>query len=279
MKHSHRTRLTALMFSAAAVCTGMLTAGCGRGSYSVYGPPPVTELDDTVEITEIREPETTEPSETGAAVPDFAVPIDLDSLTDADFRTMSDEMLTALAKQNTFTLRPSFCGDLSAGFPDRCAVTKKAAETQEEAFALVCDEFYLKPESVFEEKDGFYWLYAAGSGVAYWYLVPDRAFFDPETQTLNAEVSEENMLLLAAMRDVPGERKLGAFVKDAGDHLVCNEYYLLYTARDDGLADTASLCGVKFRADKATGQVTNFVNEAGDCCFTDFQRTVEIPRS
>ena len=137
----------------------------------------------------------------------------------------------------------------------------------------------MQPESLYEEKEGCYWLYEAGSGIAYWYLVPDRAFFDPETQTLNAEVSEENMLLLAAMRDVSGERKLGAFVTDAGDHLVCNEYYLLYTARDDGLADTASLCGVKFRADKATGQVTNFVNEADDCCFTDFQRTVEIPRS
>ncbi len=116
----------------------------------------------------------------------------------------------------------------------------------------------MKPDSIYEEKDGCYWLYEAGSGIAYWYLVPDKAFFDPETQTLHADVTEENLLQLAAMRAVLGKRVLGAFVKDEGDKLTCTEYYLLYSGGDYGLSDTAALYGFAFSADKATGKLTGF---------------------
>ena len=83
------------------------------------------------------------------------------------FRNMTDEQLIAIGKQYTRLPVPAFCGTLSAGMPDRFSMTKKAAETQEEAFSLACEEFYLKPEGIYEEKDGCYWLYDAGSGIAY----------------------------------------------------------------------------------------------------------------
>ena len=266
MKQSWKTRLTALMFSAAAIGVGALSVSCG-----VYGPPNVPEIDipadrtDTPHVTELNnddfaeitlspKPETTEPEE--ISIPDAE--IGLDAMTDEDFRNMTDEQLIAIGKQYTRLPVPAFCGTLSAGFPDRPAMTKKAAENQEEAFALVCEEFELKPDSIYEEKDGCYWLYEAGSGIAYWYLVPDKAFFDPETQMLHAEVTGENMLQLAAMRAVLGKRVLGAFVKDEGDKLTCTEYYLLYSGGDYGLSDTAALYGFAFSADKATGKLTGF---------------------
>ena len=43
------------------------------------------------------------------------------------------------------------------------------------------------------------------------------------------------------------------------------------------MRDTASLGSVTFSVDKATGQVTGFVNEAGDPYFCDSMQTVEIP--
>lgn len=263
MKHSHRTRLTALMFSAAAA--GMLTTGCGWASLygpppveNVYGPPPVSESEvDTLygppSVSE-NDASSSEPEE--VSIPDAE--IGLDAMTDDDFRNMTDEQLMAIGKQYTRLPVPAFCGTLSAGFPDWPAMTKKAAENQEEAFSLACEEFYPEPFGLYEEKEGCYWLYDAGSGIAYWYLVPDKAFFDPETQTLHADVNEENMLRLAAMRWIPAERVLGAFVRDEGGKLTCTEYYLLYSGGDYGLSDTAALYGYTFSADKKTGQVTGF---------------------
>ncbi|MBR3447481.1 MAG: hypothetical protein IKH27_06740 [Oscillospiraceae bacterium] len=271
MKQSWKTRLTALMFSAAAIGVGALSVSCG-----VYGPPNVPEIDipadrtDTPHVTELNdddfaeitlspEPETTEPETTEpetVSIPDAA--IDLDAMTDDDFRNMTDEQLMAIGKQYTRLPVPAFCGTLPAGFPDRFSMTKKAAENQEEAFSLASEEFELKPDSIYEEKGGCYWLYEAGSGIAYWYLVPDKAFFDPEAQTLHADVTGENLLQLAAMRGILGERVLGAFVRDEGDKLTCTEYYLLYSGGDYGLSDTAVLYGFAFSADKETGQVTGF---------------------
>ena len=263
MKHSHNTRLTALMFSAAAA--GMLTTGCGMTS--LYGPPPVENvygppLVSDSEVDTLYGPPSVSENDVSSSEPEeISIPdaeIDLDAMTDDDFRNMTDEQLIAIGKQYTRLPVPAFCGTLSAGFPDRFSMTKKAAENQEEAFSLACEEFELKPDSIYEEKDGCYWLYEAGSGIAYWYLVPDKAFFDPETQTLHADVTGENLLQLAAMRGILGERVLGAFVKDEGDQLTCTEYYLLYSGGDYGLSDTAVLYGFAFSADKETGQVTGY---------------------
>ena len=283
MKHSHSTRLTALMFSAAAA--GMLTTGCTKPSYNVYGPPPVAELDDDdlIEITEMRPPETTAPAETSIPEPeyDFQTPIDLDSLTDADFRNMSDEMLLAMAKDPTSLAlqQPAFCGDLPADMQGSMRIAKQAAAVREEADALVRADFIPEPtpDALLSEKQGCYRLYCRGSGVISYFVVPDKAFFEPETQTLNADVTEENVLMLAAMRDVPGAKKLGAFVSESGERLTCREYYFLYTAREDGMRNTASLGSVTFSVEKATGQVNGFVNEAGDSYFCDSMQTVEIP--
>lgn len=292
MKHSHNTRLTALMFSAAAA--GMLTTGCGWASLygpppveNVYGPPLVSESEvDTLygppSVSEndvsSSEPETDSISD---AAYDFKTPIDLDSLTDADFRSMSDEMLLAMAKDPTSLAlqQPAFCGDLPADMQGSMRIAKQAAAGRDEADALVRADFIPEPtpDALLSEKQGCYWLYCKGSGILSYYLVPDKAFFDPETQTLHAEVNEENVLMLAAMRDVPGKKKLGAFVTDSGEHLTCREYYFLYTAREDGMRDTASLGSVTFSVDKATGQVTGFVNEAGDSYFCYSMQTVEIP--
>lgn len=285
MKHSHNTRLTALMFSAAAVCAGMLTTGCTHSGYNVYGPPPVAELDDDdlIEITEMRTPETTAPAETSIpdAEYDFQTPIELDSLTEADFRSMSDEMLLAMAKDPTSLAlqQPAFCGDLPADMQGSMRIAKQAAAGRDEADALVRADFIPEPtpDALLSEKQDCYRLYCRGSGVLSYFVVPDKAFFDPETQTLNADVTEENVLMLAAMRDVPGEKKVGAFVTDSGEHLICREYYFLYTAREDGMRDTVSLGSVAFSVDKATGQVNGFVNEAGDSYFCYSMQTVEIP--
>ena len=128
------------------------------------------------------------------------------------------------------------------------------------------------PEGLYHEESGRYWLYTGGSGVTYYFIVPDRAFYDPEAQTLNADVTEENMLLLAAMRVIPGERILGAFVKDEGDKLTCKEYYLLYSGGDYGLSDTATMYGFSFSADKETGKLTDYQSD-----LYGFSREVEIP--
>lgn len=285
MKHSHNTRLTALMFSAAAVCTGMLMTGCTKPGYNVYGPPPVTELDDDdlIEITEMRTPETTAPAETSIpdAEYDFQTPIKLDSLTDADFRSMSEEMLLAMAKDPTSLAlqQPAFCGDLPADMQGSMRIAKQAAAGRDEADALVRADFIPEPtpDALLSEKQDCYRLYCRGSGVLSYFVVPDKAFFDPETQTLNADVTEENVLMLAAMRDVPGAKKVGAFVTDSGERLTCREYYFLYTAREDGMRNNASLGSVTFSVEKETGQVNGFVNEAGDSYFCDSVQTVEIP--
>ena len=91
-------------------------------------------------------------------------------------------------------------------------------------------------------------------------------------QTLHADVTEETMLLLAAMRWIPGERVLGAFVKDEGSKLTCTEYYLIYSGGDYGLSDTATLYGFTFSADKETGQLTGFDSDQ-----YDFSKEVGIP--
>ena len=167
MKHSHRTRLTALMFSAAAVCAGMLTTGCTHSGYNVYGPPPVAELDDDdlIEITEMRPPETTAPAETSIPEPvyDFKTPIDLDSLTEADFRSMSEEMLLAMAKDPTSLAlqQPAFCGDLPADMQGSMRIAKQAAAGRDEADALVRADFIPEPtpDALLSEKQDCYRLY------------------------------------------------------------------------------------------------------------------------
>ncbi|MBR3420114.1 MAG: hypothetical protein IKG82_15630 [Oscillospiraceae bacterium] len=254
MKQSWKTRLTALMFSAAAIGVGALSVSCG-----VYGPPNVPSIDIPADSDGLLSGSEEIPTLYGPpGISETDAEIDLDAMTDEYFRNMTDEQLIAIGKQYTRLPVPAFCGTLPAGFPDRFSMTKKAADNQEEAFSLACEEFELKPDSIYEEKDGCYWLYDAGSGIAYWYLVPDKAFFDPETQTLHADVTGENLLQLAAMRAVLGKRVLGAFVKDEGDQLTCTEYYLLYSGGDYGLSDTAALYGFAFSADKATGKLTGF---------------------
>ena len=68
MKRSWKTRVTALMFSAAAIGAGALSVSCG-----VYRSPGV--------------------SETNAE-------IDLAAMTNADFRIITDEQLIALGRQS-----------------------------------------------------------------------------------------------------------------------------------------------------------------------------------
>lgn len=271
MKRTWKTRLTALMFSAAAIGTGMLTNGCGQTN--LYGPPPVSEIEtEQLPVSETDSPaaETDFSEPEAVSMPDAE--IDLDTMTDEDFRDLTDEQLITLGKQYTRLKAPAFCGELPAGIGDQLSMTGKAAHSQEEAFAVACAEKIPQPESLFSEKKGCWWLYDAGSGMAYWYVVPDSAFFDPETQTLRADVTAENVLQLAAMRRIPGERVLGAFVKDEGNHFTCTEYYLLYSTGDYGLSDTASFYGFTFTADKETGQLTGFDSDQYDFC-----KTVEIP--
>ena len=80
------------------------------------------------------------------------------------------------------------------------------------------------------------------------------------------------MLLLAAMRNISGKRRLGAFVTDEGDRLTCKEYDLLYSGGDYGMSDTVTLYGFSFSADKATGKLTDYQSDR-----YGFSRTVAVP--
>ena len=101
MKHSEKTKRTALMFSAAVIGAGMLT-GCGSGSeapYCVYGPPSYFESGTSDEETEPAAPvPETEPAETTAPVVP-AKQIDFRTMTEDEILNLPDEDLIALAQQ------------------------------------------------------------------------------------------------------------------------------------------------------------------------------------
>lgn len=102
----------------------------------------------------------------------------------------------------------------------------------------------------------------------------DKAFFDWETLTLHAEVSEENMLRLASLRDYLSGHDIGAFVTDTGDLLTCTRYAVAIGGGDYGMSDTAVLMSSTFSADQETGQLTDFRNDRIECL-----REAEIPDS
>lgn len=270
MKHLWKTRATALMFSAAAIGAGMLSVSCSFNSYNVYGPPPVSETDETSELPQTDSAGSEESGLTDA-------PFDLDAMTDDDFRHITDEQLIAMGRQIETMRSPAFFGysEESDDYGKTQVVfAEKSVNTFDEAKALAEEMAPGKQmQNLGSEDDvGVGWYFKAGDESDPDVLVWHPSFLDMETQTLRAEVSERTMMLLAAMRTIPGERVVGAFVKDEGDQLTCTEYYLIYSTGDYGLSDTATLYGFTFSADKTTGQMTGYVSDE-----YDFSKEVEIP--
>ena len=270
---------------AAMIAAGAWTSGCRAENAETV---PETELSEPI-IAEPVDPDAmtegawtsgccaenaetvpgTEPSE-----PIIAEPVDPDAMTDEDFRQISDEMLIALGQQYDSLKEPAFASERpdTHGTPFTTAAlsasTDKGAETL--ASAMFPD---LPIWNITDKKAAGRWrLYEAGANRNNYILIWDPAFLDMDAQRLNVEPTEEKMLLLAAMRDIPGEKKLGAFVTDADDTLICREYYLIYSIGDYGLSDTVTLYGFAFSADKATGQLTGYASDE-----YDFMREVEIP--
>ncbi len=279
MKHSHRTRLTALMFSAAAIGAGMLMTGCSLarwGGYSVYGPPPVSELDETADSDGLLSGSAEIPTLYGPpGVSETDAEIDLDAMTDADFRSITDEQLIALGQQYDTLEQPAFLSVRPDTNGVHFAVAAQSAATDAEAEARASERFPDLPvrNLTGEDAAGRWRLFEAGDHLLNYVLVWDASFLDMETQTLHADVTEENMLLLAAMRRPPsGGRIIGAFVTDDGDRLTCNVYDLCDSSGDYGLSDTVTLYGFAFSADKETGQLTGYDSEQ-----YDFSKKVEIP--
>ncbi|MBP0967887.1 MAG: hypothetical protein J5722_09650 [Oscillospiraceae bacterium] len=279
MKKSGKTRLTALMFSAAAIGAGMLMTGCSLarwGGYSVYGPPPVSELDETADSDGLLSGSEEIPTLYGPpGVSETDAEIDLDAMTDADFRSITDEQLIALAQQYDTLEQPAFLAVRPDTNGVHFAVAAQSAETADAASALA-DALYPGlgvTHVTADEPAERWWLCEAGEALYNYALVWNKAFLDMETQTLHADVTEENMLLLAAMQRPPsGGRIIGAFVTDDGDRLTCNVYDLCYSCGDYGLSDTATLYGFSFSAEKATGKLTGYQSD-----LYDFSKAVEIP--
>ncbi|MBQ6041469.1 MAG: hypothetical protein IJL32_11970 [Oscillospiraceae bacterium] len=240
MKHSKKTLLTALMFSAAAVGAGaVLLRQHLSKAYCVYGPPPVSEADA---------------SDTGSV---------LSSMTKDDFLNITDDELIALAEQYSSLPRPEYCSFLPDSVPlVNIELAEKSAKNTAEAFALVSERSGGLPALEREKKSGQWWLYAAGSGIIHYYLVLDSDFFDVETQTLNAKVNEENVLKLAAMQDYRFGHKLAAFTEDEGSRIRCTEFTLHYSSGEEGQCDTAVINGREFTVDKKTGKLEGFQDEA-----------------
>ena len=273
MKQTWKTRVTALMFSVSALGVGALAVSCG-----VYGPPNAAEIDipadsdsvlsDADEIPAVYGPPEITDTDSGAA-------IDINALTDDDFRNITDEQLIALAQQYEIMEQPAFLAVRPDTGGVHFAVAEQSAETADAASALA-DALFPRLDITHvtaDEPAQRWWLCEAGEGLYNYALVWNKAFLDMETQTLHADVTEENMLLLAAMRRPPsGGRMIGAFVKDDGGRLICTVYDLCCSEGDYGLSDTAVLYGFSFSAEKESGQLSGYGSEQ-----YDFSKEVEIP--
>ena len=272
MKHSWKTRVTALMFSAAAIGAGALSVSCG-----VYGPPNVPSIDIPADSDGVLSGSEDIPTLYGPpGISETDSEIDLDAMSDDDFRNITDEQLIALGIQSrdAALASPAFLAARPVAEPARLTVADRSASTDSKAVEIATN--LISDVSAYnitgDDAAGRWRLFEAGVGQKSYLLIWDSSFFDMETQTLNAEVTEENMLLLAAMRQYPTERKLGAFVKKEGDRIVCTEYDLVYSFGDYGLSDTAALYGYTFSADRKTGRLTGYDSDQ-----YDFFKEVEIP--
>ena len=274
MKHSWKTRVTALMFSAAAIGAGALSVSCG-----VYGPPNVPsidipadsdgELSGSAEIPTLYGPPGI--SETDAE-------IDLDAMTDADFRNITDEQLISLSRQShdgTLTL-PAYLTVLRDADPALLTVAKYSASTDSEAKEIASDMIsdVVAQNYTGDDAAGRWRVFGTDDSSRADVLIWDPSFFDMETQTLNAKVTKENMLLLAALREYPTDQRISVFVKEKGSRIVCTEYDLDYRYGGYGRSDTAALYGYTYFADRKTGRLTGYDSDQ-----YDFFKEVEIPDS
>ena len=271
MKKSWKTRVTALMFSAAAIGAGAISVSCG-----VYGPPNMPSIDIPADSDGLLSGSEEIPTLYGPpGVSETKAEIDLDAMTDSDFRSITDEQLIALGQQYDTLEQPAFLAVRPDTDGVHFAVAGQSAETADAASALA-DALYPGlgvTHVTADEPAERWWLCEAGEELSNYALVWNKAFLDMETQTLHAGVTEENMLLLAAMRVPPSRgRSIGAFVTDDGDRLTCNVYDLCYSSGDYGLSDTATLYGFTFSAEKATGQLTGYDSDQ-----YDFSKEAEIP--
>ena len=136
---------------------------------------------------------------------------------------------------------------------------------------------FSQPELI-ASKDGIYRCYRSYYGNqpdhANELIVFDRAFFDVETETLHAPVTEETVRILAASF---GSRNLiGSFLSSNGGQMTCSLYALHLSTGDWGMYDAVTLTRQRFTVNRKTGAVTGYSN----CCLhgaTETLQCADIP--
>jgi len=241
MKHSHRTKLTALMFSAAAITAGMLSVSCSGNEYNVYGPPSGWKSDGAA-------------AETPAGLSEGGVNgMDQDAIRD-----LTDADLIGFGKNFDSFGTPPFLTARPVSDSSTIVTAEKSAADDAAAEQLAAGLF---PGATLRnitdaDRKGIWHLFEAGEGQ--YALVWDTAFLDMETMTLKAGVSSDNLLLIASVTDMPDGRKLGAFIEDEYDQLRVKLYDLVYEKSEDGAGDLIHIYGRDFTADKSDGKLKDF---------------------
>ena len=220
------------------------------------------------------EPETEPVTTTTTADPMAALP-DIDSLTEDDILTLSDEEVIALAlcSETEQLPQPQYLAFLPNGVEQ---VSDTSATTQLLAQQLAEMRLGDFAEMHFEsEEPGFWWYYRSdpdSDGCCYDYLVPNAAFVDLKSRLLKAGVNEDNMLRLAAMRAAGHALPFATFVRDEGAMFACTQYSAHYDQGGSGANDTAVLAMHTFWARKDTGFLLNFWDDPDKT-----MRKVEVP--
>ena len=261
-----------MMFSVSAVGIGALAVSCG-----VYGPPNTEEIDNQAVTTAVTETvETTEPVTTTTTVDPITLVPDLETLTEDDILTLSDEKVIALAQccEAERLPKPAYLDFLPDGveqISDTSAANAVLAQQLTDIRLSGFADMYCQ-----EECTGFWWYFRSdpdSDGYCYDNLVPDAAFVDMKNRLLNGGVNEENVYRLAAMRAVKGSAlPFATFVRDEGAMLACTQYMAYYTHGTAGQNDTATLAMHTFWARKDIKTLLNFWDDADKT-----MRKIEIP--
>lgn len=260
------------VLTAALLMTGCAEAVSDTADNMPETAAPETAAAETAAVTETAST-VTEPE-----IP--AEPIGTSNWTEDDLRNISDDDLILLSMQGREAGYPAFCAQLPFESDTLTLVTaRRSAADRAEADQIVAETFSnLLGQDLKLEDPGRWWYYVTGSGLPHHVLVFDAAFFDRQTATLHADVTEENLLLLAAVHCYQAYGySPGAFVHDTGDSLCCTQYFVSSVGGDWGMSDTAALYAYSFYADKETGVLEGYPFDGLPNPRAELIKELEIP--
>lgn len=205
-------------------------------------------------------------------------------LSEDKLEHLSDEELVALIDLPELG-KPMLHAAFDGLMTDHPAIMQQSAGSPAEADALAkkfyqtdrSPDTFSQPELI-ASKDSVYRCYRSYYGNqpdhANELIVFDRAFFDVETETLHAPVTEETVRILAASF---GSRNLiGSFLSSDGGQMTCSLYALHLSTGDWGMYDAVTLTRQRFTVNIKTGAVTGYSN----CCLhgaTETLQCADIP--